>query len=155
MYNQHYLFAGTIFQDNKLDLYKLILGLYIFFTSTKGMSAIELANELDVNYKTALFLSRKCRILMSNSNTHKLLAAIFYEADKTYIGAKSKEKRGTEQQPFLVVLSTKQENSIPKYIKMHVLPRGNAERMKKIRTKSAKLSLKRTHDTDGKHHFLV
>ncbi|MEG2908634.1 MAG: transposase [Erysipelotrichaceae bacterium] len=76
--HQHYLFAGTIFQDNKLDLYKLILGLYIFFTSTKGISAIELASELDVNYKTALLLSRKCRILMSNSNSHEILDAMFY-----------------------------------------------------------------------------
>ena len=29
------LFAGTIFQDCKLDLYKLLLGLFIFFTCNK------------------------------------------------------------------------------------------------------------------------
>lgn len=156
---QHYLFAGTIFQDNKLDLYKLILGLYIIFTSTKGISAIELASELGVNYKTALLLSKKCRILMSNSDSHKILDAMFYEADTAYIGTKSKEKNyqgcGTEQQPFLVVLSTKRENSIPKYIKLQVLQRDNSEWMKKIVTKSAKLSIERTLNTDGKRHFLA
>lgn len=48
--HQHYLSAGTIFQDNKLDLDTLILGTYLLFTSNKGILAIE----LDVNYKTAL-----------------------------------------------------------------------------------------------------
>jgi len=61
--HQHYLFAGTIFQDNKLPLFKLILGLYIFFSTNKGCCAIELAPTLDVNYKTALKLCRKCRLL--------------------------------------------------------------------------------------------
>ena len=54
--HQHYLLSNTIFQDNKLDLYKLILGMYLFFTANKGLSAIELANELEINYKTALLL---------------------------------------------------------------------------------------------------
>ena len=52
--HQSYLFAGTIFQDCKLDLYKLLLGLFIFFTSNKGVSTLEMRSQLDVNYKTAL-----------------------------------------------------------------------------------------------------
>ena len=43
--HQHYLFAGTIFQDNKLPLFKLILGLYLFFSVNKGCSAIEMASQ--------------------------------------------------------------------------------------------------------------
>ena len=46
--HQHYLFAGTIFQDNKLPLFKLILGLYLFFSANKGCTAIEMASELDI-----------------------------------------------------------------------------------------------------------
>ena len=105
--HQHSLLSNTIFQDNKLDLYKLILGMYLFFTTNKGFSAIELANELEINYKTALLLCRKCRILISQSNSEKILDSFFYEADVAYIGSKSKEehKQGvaTEQQPFLGV----------------------------------------------------
>ena len=118
--HQHYLLSNTIFQDNKLDLYKLILGMYLFFTANKGLSAIELANELEINYKTALLLCRKCRILMSQSNSEKILDSFFYEADVAYIGSKSKEehKQGvaTEQQPFLVMLSTDKENKYPKFL---------------------------------------
>ena len=54
--HQHDLLSNTIFQDNKLDLYKLILEMYLFFTANKGLSAVELASELEVNYKTALLL---------------------------------------------------------------------------------------------------
>ena len=88
--------------------------MYLFFTANKGLSAIELANELEINYKTALLLCRKCRILMSQSNSEKILDSFFYEADVAYIGSKSKEehKQGvaTEQHPFLVMLSTDKEN---------------------------------------------
>ena len=87
--HQHYLFAGTIFQDNKLPLFKLILGLYFFFSANKGCTAIEMASELDINYKTALKLCRKCRVLMSLSNSEKILDSMFYEADTIYIEAKT------------------------------------------------------------------
>jgi len=97
--------------------------MYLFFTANKGLSAIELANELEINYKTALLLCRKCRILMSQSNSEKKFwTAFFYEADVAYIGSKSKEehKQGvaTEQQPFLVMLSTDKENKYPKFLKL-------------------------------------
>ena len=103
---KHCLFAGTIFQDNKLPLYKLLLGLFLFFVSNKGISAIELRSHLDVNYKTALLLARKCRILMSDSNSTKRLDSLFYESDTAYIGSKAKEPghrsgMGFRRQEFL------------------------------------------------------
>lgn len=87
--HQSCLFAGTIFQDCKLDLYKLLLGLFIFFTANKGASAMEMRSHLDVNYKTALLLCRKCRVLMTECNSEKILDDMFYEADVAYIGSKS------------------------------------------------------------------
>ena len=93
--------------------------MYLFFTANKGFSAIELANELEINYKTALLLCRKRRILMSQSNSEKILDSFFYEVDVAYIGSKSKEehKQGvaTEQQPFLVMLSTDKEINIQNF----------------------------------------
>ena len=72
------LFAGTLFQDCKLDLHKLLLGLFIFFTSNKGVSAMEMRSQLDVNYKTALLLCRKCGVLMTECNSEKILDNMFY-----------------------------------------------------------------------------
>ena len=62
--HQEYLFAGSIFQDNKLPLYMLLPGISLFFNSTKGISGKEMQYQLGVNYKTALLMCRKCRILM-------------------------------------------------------------------------------------------
>lgn len=51
---------------------------------------------------------------MSQSTAEKVLDAMFYESDVTYIGGPSKETghRGmaTEKQPFLVILFTGQDN---------------------------------------------
>lgn len=88
-WHQHYLFSNTIFQGNKLLLFKLILGMYIFFSSNKSILAIELASQLDINYKSALKLCRKCRILMTLSNSEHILDSLFYENDTVYIGVKT------------------------------------------------------------------
>lgn len=155
--HQHYLLSGTIFQDNKLELYKLILGMYLFFTANKGISAIDLSNELDVNYKTALLLARKCRILMSNSISEKILDSMFYEADVAYIGSKSKEshKQGvaTEQQPFLVILSTDKENKYPGFIKLFPVSGDNSSNIERFIIKSIVMSQERILNTDGKTTF--
>jgi len=156
--HQHYLLSNTIFQDNKLDLYKLILGMYLFFTANKGLSAIELANELEINYKTALLLCRKCRILMSQSNSEKILDSFFYEADVAYIGSKSKEehKQGvaTEQQPFLVMLSTDKENKYPNFLKLMPVAVDSTNNIVRFISKKAILSKERILNTDGKTTFL-
>lgn len=67
-HKQHSLLSGTIFQSCKLDLYKLLLGVFLFLNENKGISAINfsainLCSILDVNHKTALLLENKCRIL--------------------------------------------------------------------------------------------
>lgn len=88
-HHKHYLFAGIIFQDKKLPLFELILALYLFFSINKGYSAMEIASQSDGNYKTDLKLCRKCRILMTLSNSEKILDSLFYEADTIYIGART------------------------------------------------------------------
>lgn len=42
-------FANTIFQDNKLPLNVLLYGLFLIFTSKKGISSLGLSEELKVN----------------------------------------------------------------------------------------------------------
>jgi len=155
--HQHYLFAGTIFQDNKLPLYKLLLGLFLFFMSNKGLSAIELRSHLDVNYKTALLLCRKCRILMQDSNSNQKLNALFYESDTAYIGAKSKEPghrgMGTTKQPFLAILSTGEENKYPHYVKLYPMPVDSGANIKPFFQEGVEMSKDRILNTDGKTTF--
>lgn len=152
--HQHYLFAGTIFQDNKLPLYKLLLGLFLFFVNNKGISAIEMSSHLNVNYKTALLLCRKCRILMKESNNVRKLNDLFYESDTAYIGSKSKEPghqgMGTEKQPFLVILSTGEENNYPHYVKIFPIPVDASDNIEPYFNKAVVMSEDRVLNTDGK-----
>lgn len=70
-------------------VYKLLLGISLFFNDNKEISAIDLTSTLDVNYKTAHLLKSKCRILilMSLINSDKFFNTLFYEADIFNIGA--------------------------------------------------------------------
>lgn len=71
---------------------------------------MDMRSHLDVNYKTALLLCRKCRILMAESNSDKILDSMFYEADTAYTGASSKGEHmqgmAAEKQPFLAGVSS-------------------------------------------------
>lgn len=153
--HQHYLFAGTIFQNHRLEPFKLILGLYLFFSSNKGISAIDMRNALDINYKSACRLCKKCRILMAQSNSERRLDSMFYESDVTYIGSKTTDGKGmaTEKQPFLILLSTQQENAFPLYIKTCPIPVDNQKYIETFMTKRMVLSKDRILNTDGKTTF--
>lgn len=154
-HKQYSLLSGTVFESCKLDLYTLLLGIFLFFSEPKGLTGVDLFNLLDVNYKTALLLETKCRILMSMSNSKKILESKFYEADVFNIGAVSKNKRGrsTEQQEVLGILSTKQENKYPQYIKFRLLNDYSGDSLKKSIEKCTKLSPDAVLNTDGEKGF--
>lgn len=157
--HQEYLFAGTIFQDNKLPLYKLLLGLFLFFTANKGISAVEMRSHLNVNYKTASLLCRKCRILMADDNASNILDSMFYESDVIYIGAKSKEPghrgMGTTKQPFLTLLSTGEENKYPLKIRLVPVSVDTGENIDRYVSSFARLSKDRLLNTDGKTTYNI
>lgn len=127
--HQHYLFASIIFQDNNLELYKFILGIYLFFTANKGFSAVEMVSALDINYKTALRLCKKCRILMLESDSQKILDSMFYESDVVYIGAKTegKTRMATNQHPFFSCSIARQRKQISMLYKINSNASGQKE----------------------------
>lgn len=126
---QSYLLAGTIFQDCKLPLFKLILGIYLFITPATAVSAEHLANELGINRKSAQLLNRKLRVLMRDDNQKKTLSAKFIESDAGYIGAKSKNGKrglGTTKVPVLVALSLNAPHQYPQFVKLNVIKSENS-----------------------------
>ncbi len=148
---QQTLLAGTIFQDTKLDLYALLLGIFMFFTNNKGVTGIEISTALDINYKSALLLIRKCRVLMAQSNSEKVLNSKFYEADTSYIGSVSEGNvgRSSTKQPVLIVLSTDKENQYPRFVKLRTIKTDSQEVMTSNIKKCCILGNDRTLSTDG------
>lgn len=152
---QESILSHTVFQDCKLDLYKLLLGIFLFFTENKGVTASCLRSALDVNYKSASLLLMKCRSLMTLSNCEKKLKSLFLESDVFTIGTPSKEKRGksTEQQEVFMTLSTEKENRYPEYIKLTPINDYKGSTYRKCLEKAAVLSPEVTLNTDGDSAF--
>lgn len=154
--HQIYLFAGTIFQDNKLPLYTLLYGIFLFVTSKKGISAEELARQLGINRKTAQLLCRKLRYLMSLDNDSFDLKSKFIEIDGFHIGGKShngKRGLGTDKQPFLLALGTDQLNNYPNKIKLLKVKGESKEEVKKL-MKHIDYDKDTTICTDGDQAYL-
>lgn len=53
--------SGTIFASRKLAFVDLMAAICIFVNAVKGLSALQLSRDLDVQYKTAFVLSHKLR----------------------------------------------------------------------------------------------
>ena len=89
-------------------------------------------------------------------NSNKILLSFLilndYESNVTYIDSKSKDKAGmaTNQQPFLVILSTIKENRYTQYIKLCPIPVDNQNYNKNFISKRVILSKERKLNTDGK-----
>ncbi len=45
------------------------------------LTAVELTDKLEVNYKTGCLFANKCRTLMASSNAKHTLDSLFYESD--------------------------------------------------------------------------
>ncbi len=58
---QYSVTSGTIFSSRKLDFTDLLGAICIFVNAVKGLSALQLSRDLDVQYKTAWVLAHKLR----------------------------------------------------------------------------------------------
>ena len=153
---QYSLLEGTIFQDSNLDLYQILIGLYLFFTANKGISAPDMANRMDVSVKTARRYLRKFRILMADSNNDHILDSQFYEADIIEVGGRKKNGqrgRAADKSQVLLVLATEQDNRYPTYMKLHVLPGHKAKPIEEYMTSHIVLDKTRTVTTDSDASF--
>lgn len=97
--------VGTIFHKTKLDLQKWFLGISLMLNAKKGISARQLARDLDVNKNTAWYMGMRIRRAMVEQRE---LMNGFVEMDETYVGGKprkggepSKRGRGTKKTPVV------------------------------------------------------
>ena len=79
----------TIFHKTKLDLQKWFLTISLVLNAKKGISARQLARDIEVNKNTAWFVLMRVRKAMREYGD--LLEGII-EADKSYIGGKNRNK---------------------------------------------------------------
>lgn len=117
------LTVDTVMENTRTDLRKWFLAIYLETQDKRGISAIYLAETIDVTYKTAWLMLHKIRNAMGQRDAQYQLASIV-ELDDAYFGAPTeggKRGRGTEQTQVLVGVSLDPKGR-PQYAKLEVIP---------------------------------
>ncbi len=97
---QYTVTVGTIFEDSHIPLNKWLIAIHLMCSSKKGISALQLARELNMehSYRHAWFMAHRIREAMKDKSFPKLTGTV--EADETYIYPK--RQRGHPVQKELV-----------------------------------------------------
>jgi transposase-like protein len=83
--------SGTIFASRKLPIRDYLAAIAIFINAVKGISALHLGRDLDVQYKTAFVMAHKIReAIGAGRNLMQMGGTV--EIDGAYFGGKFKEK---------------------------------------------------------------
>lgn len=103
---------GTIFEQSRLPLSIWVYAFWKACSSKKGISALQLAREMEITHKSALFVLRRIRHGLGSEGGRKLTGTV--EADETYVGgkprrpfgygAKHKPGRGTDKTPVFGIV---------------------------------------------------
>ncbi len=84
-HHQFSVTSGTIFASRKLSFTDLLAAIVIFVNGAKGIAALQLSRDLDVQYKTAFVLAHKLREAMALEQAGRTLDGIV-EIDGAYFG---------------------------------------------------------------------
>jgi transposase-like protein len=102
--------VNTIFHHTRLDLQKWFLAVVLMLNAKKGLSARQLARDIDVNKNTAWYVNMRIRRAMAEGPERELLTGIC-EMDETYVGGKPRKGgppltrgRGTKKQPVVGII---------------------------------------------------
>ena len=85
--------VGTIFHRTHMPLQKWFLAIMLILNAKKGLSALQLSRDLEVNKNTAWRTSMQIRKAMTQADHRSLLTGIV-EMDETYVGGKP--RKGTK-----------------------------------------------------------
>lgn len=89
--------SGTIFENTKISLRIWFAAMYLISTCKKGISSLQIAEQLGVTQKTGWFLNHRIREMLIEHNGEKLTGEI--QADETYVGGKNKNRHKDKKVP--------------------------------------------------------
>jgi len=83
-YKKFSVISGTIFENTKIGLRTWFAAMYLISTSKKGISSLQLAEQLGITQKTAWFVNHRIREMLKENSNEKLEGPI--QADETFVG---------------------------------------------------------------------
>ncbi|HEV7267612.1 MAG TPA: IS1595 family transposase [Falsiroseomonas sp.] len=87
--------SGTIFASRKLPIRDYLAAIALFVNATKGISALQLGRDLDVQYKTAFVLAHKLREAIAAEQMKGELSGVT-EVDGAYFGGHVRQENRKE-----------------------------------------------------------
>lgn len=84
--------VGTIFENSKISFRIWFAAIYLATTSKKGISSVQLAEQLGITQKTAWFVLHRIREMLKDKAPQMLGENNMVEADEAYIGGKETNK---------------------------------------------------------------
>lgn len=103
--------SGTIFASRKMPIRDYLAAICLFVNAVKGISALQLGRDLDVQYKTAFVMAHKLREAIGASQTKGELSGTV-EIDGAYFGGHSRkaneEKDRTDKRDDEVAMAKRQ-----------------------------------------------
>ena len=83
--------VGTVFESSHVPLKLWLQGTYLMCSSKKGISGHQLMRTLDVQYKTAWFMTHRLREAMKGGTLPMFGGSgVIVEIDETFIGKKKR-----------------------------------------------------------------
>jgi transposase-like protein len=136
--------TNTVFEETRLPLRVWVYAIWKACSSKKGISALQLAREMEITHKSALFVLRRIRHGLGEDYAPKLTGTI--EVDEVYIGGKPRYKnmgktgRGTEKTPVVGIVQRDGD------VRFKLMQRVTAENVGKFVAENADLTCRMITD---------
>lgn len=112
---QFSLTSGTLMHGTKIPLRTWVIGIFIFTTSSKGVSARKMEQWLGVSYPTAWYMLHRIRAMMTDDDP----VDGHVEIDETYVGTRRRAPERGLGPGLVMTVASRNDRVVTRALKSH------------------------------------